>query len=115
MIDIEAYNEKIKNLTDKVEKLTDSGGIKLNLINISNINQIIKKNINYILVLFPVIIFILFIIIKPKFILTKYTNPKTHFTELKINYKKIFIVEIVLCGIIFFSFFYIKKHYFLAK
>ncbi len=115
MIDIDTYNEKIKNLTDKVGKLTDNGGIKLNLINISNINQIIKKNINYIVISIPFIVFLFLIIIKPKFLLSKHTNPKTHFTELKIDYKKIFIFEIILCVIIFFSFFYIRKHYFLAK
>ncbi len=115
MIDIEAYNDRIKNLTDKVEKLTDSGGIKLNLINISNINQLVKKNINYILFSIPIILFIFFIIFKPKFILSKHTNPKTHFTELKINYKKILLIEVVICVIIIFSFFYLRKHYFLAK
>lgn len=114
MINIDTYNEKIKNLTDKVEKLTDSGG-KLNLINISNINQFVKRNINYILLSIPIVIFILLVIIKPTFILTKYTNPKTHFTDVKISYVRILIFEVIICAIILFSFFYIKKHYFLAK
>jgi hypothetical protein len=91
----ENYDTRLNELTRQVNSITNNNVNNSNTF-FSNISNSIKSNYLYIYVGIPIIIFIILIILKPKFIMKEIKDEKTFFIDNKINYSVVFIIIFVI-------------------
>lgn len=92
----ENYNIRLNELTRQVNSITNINNINSPSSFFSNITNVINSNYLYIYAGIPVVVFILLIIIKPKFIMKEIKDEKTFFIDKKINYSIIFIIIFII-------------------
>ena len=101
------YSDKIKNLKENVNSITNTTAPS------NEIVSPMKFKILYVYISFPIVIFILLLIARPKFLTSQITNNKTYFIENKINMIKVLFFDIIICSLCFVCYkFIIKKKLF---
>ena len=99
------YDKHIEDLTIRVNNITDNQNKISFFSKLKNINKYVYMSV------IPVIITIIIILIKPKFLTKKVKDEKSYTENIVLDYTKVIIMLIIILALVFGSYYLISSKF----